>query len=132
MLTALTVLIHMAIQAFSKYLNYKQNISHQQQPSNCSILEQVTGSTNSKYMVSLGSTFFFTLFCIGGFLIKTGTRTTQLFYFIPLECTAMSVVFPVAIILWNPRLRQEFLHCLPKQFQSCYKCLSNNQVEPTV
>ena len=131
MLTALTVLIHMAIQAFSKYLHYKQNSSHQE-PSNRSIPEHVAGTTNSKYTVPLRSTFCFALFCIGGLLIKTGTRTTQVFYFIPLECTAMSVVFPVAIILWNPRLRQEFLHCLPKQFQICYKGLSNNQVEPIV
>ena len=122
-LLVLAIFIHFAIKGYAKYLDNKLKIDQDQSNSTAA-----KNNANKKYTVSLGSALVFTLILIGGFLQKYGTRHTRLFVLVPLQSTAMSVVFPLLIILGNPKLRNEFLQFFTKPFLKNFRCPPTNTI----
>ena len=123
-LLVLAIIIHFAIKGYAKYLDNKLKIDQDQFNST-----KANNFANKKYTVSLGSALLFTLILIGGFLEKYGTRHTRLFVLVPLQSTAMSVVFPLLIILGNSKLMNEFLQFFARPFPKNVRCPPTNTID---
>ena len=122
------VLIHFTIFLFSKYLDLKHKHGLEEQH-NFDTSQQKEGSTQSKYTVSFGSALFLAMILIGALQSRYGTRNRRLFLFIPLLCTAMSLFFPLLIILANPKLKKKFYKLISRPFKMC---IYSNTIVPIV
>ena len=89
-------------------------------------------SLNKNYTVSFGSALLFSLLLIGGTLEKYGPRHSRLFILLPSEFTALSVIFPLLIILGNPKLKKDFLNFFAQPVKKCFKCFSTNRIDVIV
>ena len=127
----MAIIIQIAIKLLSKYLHKKENIEEEHMPDSNAFVNKAA-TYNSKHTVSLGSALFFALVLVGGLVAKFGTRQTRVFFFIPLQITAISVCFPFIIILGNPKLKKEFLNFLAKPFIICLKYYPVNRIYPIV
>ena len=121
------LLIHVMIFLFSKYLDLKHK--HGLEQHNFATSQQKAGSTKSKYTVSFGSALFLAMILIGALQSRYGTRNRRLFLFIPLLCTAMSLFFPLLIILANPKLKKKFYKLISRPFKMC---IYSNTIVPIV
>ena len=122
-------IIHVTIQLFLKYLDYKHKYPEY---SMSSTFESKAFSVQSKNTVSLGSALFFVLILIAGLLSRSVSRSIKLFYLMPLQITAMTLFFPLVIIFKNPKLKQKFLQSLPWPIALYYKCFSRNTIVPII
>ena len=111
-------LIHFKIFLFSKYFDLKHKHGLEDQ-NGFTTSQQKSGSTKSKYTVSFGSALFLAMIMIGALQSRYGTRNRRLFLFTPLLCTAMSLFFPLLIILGNPKLKKKFCKLISRPFQMC-------------
>ena len=122
----LTVVLHLSVKAYSKYLDRKQQKA-----------EWISGfnpieTLSEKHSVSIGSGLFLLVTIVGGFLTNIGTREAQLAYLLPLQLTFCSVVFPVFVIFSNRKMKLKFLQTYPVG-KSVYDLFaSKNKVIPVV
>ena len=118
---AATIAIHIAIKGISKYLDYKLHIGQDQ-------FISVANSVNKNYTVSFGSALLFSLTLIGGMTEKYGSRRTRLFILLPLQFTAMTVVFPLLIILGNSKLKKKLYKILARRPTKFLKRFYSNRI----
>ena len=118
---AATITIHIAIKGFSKYLDYKLDIRQDQ-------FTSVANSVNKNYTISFGSALLFSFILIGGMLEKYGSRHTRLFILLPLQFTAMTVVFPLLIILGNSKLKKKLYKILARRLTKFLKRFYSNRI----
>ena len=130
-ITSVAIIIHMGVKFLSECLVYKHNHGNWRQSAS-TYCGNLAVSFNSENTVSLKSSLFFGLVLVTGLLVKSGSRNMKLFYFIPLQITVMAVGFPLAIIIWNPKLKQEFFHFLQRHIPPTFKCFSNKQIYPII
>jgi hypothetical protein len=101
----LTVVLHLCVKAYSKYLDRKQQKAER--------IPGFPGTSSEKHSVSIGSGLFLLMTIVGGFLTNIGTREAQLAYLLPLQLTFCSVVFPVFVIFSNRKMKLKFLQTYP-------------------
>ena len=118
---AATITIHIAIKGLSKYLDYKLDID--QDP-----LSSVANSVNKNYTVSFGSALIFSFILIGGMIEKYGSRHTRIFILLPLQFTAMTVVFPLLIIVGNAKLKKKLYKMFARRLTKFLKRFYSNRI----
>ena len=130
-IASLAIIIHMGVKFISEYLDFKHRHGYRRDSASTHC-GNLAVSFNSENTVSLKSSLLFGLVLVTGLLVKSGSRNMKLLYFIPLQITVMAVGFPLAIIVWNPKLKLEFSHFLQRHLPPTFKCFFSKRIYPII
>ena len=122
---ALVALLHVSIKVVSAYCDFKYKLGHNLSPQSTST-QNNESSTKAVYTLSLGAALYFALILISGLLVRSETRHRMLYFYKPLQITAVAVLFPLFIILWNRKLKHEFVELFQRpKIKTPFCCVSN-------